>query len=74
MLAEEKGCFVVCCKFRVIYNKVHEKISSCSGHRLRQGLKPLDCWNPAFETRWWHGSSFLVFVVCCVGSGLCDGL
>jgi len=30
-----QGCFVVCCKFRGIYNTVHEKIASYSGHRLR---------------------------------------
>jgi hypothetical protein len=27
-----------------------------------------------FESRWEHGISSLIFVVCCVGSGLCDEL
>jgi hypothetical protein len=38
------------------------------------GLLPLDCWDRRFESRWGHGCSSLVFVVCCVGSGLCDKL
>ena len=36
------------------------------------GLRPLDCWNHGFESRLGHGCSSVVFVVCCVGSGLCD--
>jgi hypothetical protein len=32
--------------------------------------QPLDCWDRGFES----DSSPLVLVVCCVGSGLCDGL
>ena len=36
--------------------------------------KPLDCWDRGFEYRRGHGSSFPVFVVCGVGSGLCDEL
>jgi hypothetical protein len=38
------------------------------------GLRPLCCWNHGFEFRSGNGCSFLVFFVCCVGSGLCDGL
>jgi hypothetical protein len=38
------------------------------------GLRSLDCWDCGFEYRWRQGCSSLVFVVCCVGSGLCDGL
>ena len=38
------------------------------------GLQQLDYWNRGFESRWRHGCSSVVFVVCCVGSGLCDGL
>jgi hypothetical protein len=38
------------------------------------GLQPLDSWDGVFESRWGHGCSSLVFVVCCVGSGLCDEL
>lgn len=38
------------------------------------GLQPLDCWDRGFESHWRHDFSFLVFVWCCVGSGLRDGL
>jgi len=38
------------------------------------GLKPLDGWDRGFESRRGHGCSFLVFIVCCAGSGLCDKL
>ena len=31
-------------------------------------LQSLDCWDREFESR----CSSLVFVVCCVGSALCD--
>jgi hypothetical protein len=30
-----------------------------------------ECWDRGFECRWGHGYSSLVFVECCVGSGLC---
>jgi hypothetical protein len=40
----------------------------------RLSLQPPDCWDRGFESRWGHGCSSLVFVVCCVGSSLCDGL
>jgi hypothetical protein len=36
------------------------------------GLQQFDCWDREFESRWGHESSSLVFVVCCVGSGLFD--
>jgi hypothetical protein len=36
------------------------------------GVKPLNCSDYEFEFRWVQGCSSLVFVVCCVGSGLCD--
>jgi hypothetical protein len=38
------------------------------------GLRPLGCWNRGFESRWEHGCSSLVFVLCCVFSGLYGGL
>jgi hypothetical protein len=38
------------------------------------GLLPLACWDCGFESCWGHRCSSLVFVVCCVGSGFCDGL
>jgi hypothetical protein len=36
------------------------------------GLRPLACWDCGFQSRQGHGCLCLVFVVCCVGSGLCD--
>jgi len=38
------------------------------------GLHLLDCWVHVFESRWWDEGSSLIFVVCCVGNGLCDGM
>jgi hypothetical protein len=40
----------------------------------RWDLRPLDCWDCGFESRRGHGCSFLVFVVSCIRSGLCDEL
>jgi hypothetical protein len=37
-------------------------------------LQLLDCGYRGFELGWSHGCSSVVFVVCCVGSGLCDEL
>jgi hypothetical protein len=36
--------------------------------------RPLGCWGYWFEYRLRHGGTFIVVVVCFVGSGLCDGL
>jgi hypothetical protein len=38
------------------------------------GLQPLNAWNRGFESRSKYESSSPIFVVCRVGSGLCDGL
>jgi hypothetical protein len=38
------------------------------------GLQPLNGWNRGFESRSKYESSSPMFVVCRVGSGLCDGL
>jgi hypothetical protein len=38
------------------------------------GLWLLDCWDRGLEPRWRFGCSSLLFVVCFVGSGLCDKL
>jgi len=38
------------------------------------GLLPLNCWDYGFDSRWWHWHLSLLYVVCRVGSGLCDGL
>jgi len=38
------------------------------------GLKRLDYWPRGFESRWGHGCSCLVFIVCCVGRRLWDEL
>ena len=37
-------------------------------------LQPLYCRDLEFESRPRHGCSSLVFLVCCVGSGMCDKL
>ena len=37
-------------------------------------LQPLACWDRGFEHRWEYGCSSIMFVVCCVGSSLCDEL
>jgi len=39
-----------------------------------ESLKPTCCWDRGFEFLWGHGRSSVVFVVCCVDSGLWDGL
>jgi hypothetical protein len=38
------------------------------------GLRPLDWWNRGFKSRWGHWCPSLVFVMCCVGSYLCNEL
>ena len=38
------------------------------------GMRSLDCWDRGFESRCRHGCSSLLFVVCCVGSGVCHWL
>ena len=38
------------------------------------GLRPLNRWDRGFECLWGHVCSSLLFVVCCVVSGLCDEL
>jgi hypothetical protein len=50
-------------------------LADCSDNSVEVvGLKSLDCWDRGFESRGGHGSSCLVLVMCCVGSGLCDEL
>jgi hypothetical protein len=34
------------------------------------GLNPLDCWAHGFESAGGYGCSSVLFVMCCVGSGL----
>jgi len=41
---------------------------------LRVVLRLLDRWDRGFESRWAHGCSPVVFVMCCMDSGLCDEL
>jgi len=43
----------------------------CCRSRWPCDLLPLDCWNIGFESQWRYECSSVVFVVCCVGSGLC---
>lgn len=49
------------------------QILYCGRSTRRQGvgLRPLDCWDRRFETRWGRGCSFRSIVVCCVGMGYC---
>lgn len=49
---------------------------ACPGVRAVYGvdLKLLGFGYSGFDSHWEHGFSFVVFVVCCVGIGLCDGL
>jgi hypothetical protein len=49
---------------------------ACPGVRAVYGvdLKPLGFGYSGFDSHWEHRFSFVVFVVCCVGIGLCDGL
>jgi len=35
-------------------------------------MRPIDYWDRGFESLPGHGCSSHVFVVCCLGSGLCD--
>ena len=35
------------------------------------GLRPLHCWDRGFEFHCGHEYFFLMFIVYCVGSGLC---
>ena len=37
-------------------------------------LGPLDCWDGCYESLMGHGYSSFVFAVCCVGSGVSEGL
>jgi hypothetical protein len=37
-------------------------------------LQLIVCWDRRFESSWRREYSYLVFVLCCLGSGLCDGL
>jgi len=51
-------------------------VSNNAGDRAVQDicLKPLDCWIRGFEFCRRNGCWSLVLIVCCVGSGVCDGL
>ena len=58
-----------------IYCHVKFDIAGTGDHAIyRVVVRPFYCWDRGFEFLWGHGCSSLVFVVCCVGSGLCDGL
>jgi len=65
------------CNKAYIYNRLKYYIHAVDpGGRYIQGpcLQPLDCCDLRFKSRCCHGSLFLVFVVCCLGSVLCDKL
>jgi hypothetical protein len=48
-------------------------MSDSSGH-FKEGVDvlPLDCWDRWIKCHSWHGFSFLVSVVCCASSSLCE--
>jgi hypothetical protein len=55
-----------CNSYNIIYF-----MANPDGHAsLGVGLKALDCWDHSQR----HGCSSVVFIVCCVGSSLCDEL
>ena len=76
------GCFAAHFNYKVYrytYNchcASNEGIQADSDRRAVESvvLRPLDCCNRGFESRWRHGFLSLVFVVSYVGSGLCYGL
>jgi hypothetical protein len=53
-------------------SQLHVKVSSEFNSIL--SIPMHDYWDRGFESRWSHGCSSLVFVECCKGSSLCEGL
>jgi len=54
---------------------MRQKVSGPGDRAIQTvGLRPLDCWDRGFESRWRHGCWYLMFVVGCVVSDLCDNL
>jgi hypothetical protein len=50
------------------------KLADSGGGAVQDvGLWPLACWDCGFESRQGHGCLSLVNVVCCTGTGLCEG-
>jgi hypothetical protein len=71
----------ICLQFPIFAGVVRVQFSNegpvscfCLATDTGVGLRPLDCWKHGFESRWGHGCSSVVFVVCFVGSGLCEEL
>jgi len=62
-------CLCVCVS---VYECLY--VSVCVSSFKRVDLQPFECWDRGFESRCGHGYSSVVFVVCYVGSGLCEGL
>jgi len=58
---EQKGIYICDCRSRC----------PCG---LRHRFKRLDCWGWGFESHWEYSFTFIIFVVCCVGSRLSDEL
>jgi len=46
----------------------------CVKTPISVAVRLLDCWIRGFESRLGPGISYLVLIVWCVGSGLCDEL
>jgi hypothetical protein len=58
----------------LVKSRVKVVFADPGGHAVcGVGLRPLIYRVRGYESRWGHGCSSLVFVVCCVGSGHCDG-
>lgn len=62
--------FVICYNFCTSYKHADP------GGRAFWGvfLQSVDCWDRVFESPWRLGCLYLLFFVCCVVSGLWDGL
>ena len=58
-------------KIKCCYDFMITDLCGCAAYGL--GLRPFDCWLRT-ESRWGPSYSSVVFVMCCVGRGLLDGL
>jgi len=58
----------------MLYKLVQVQGQSWWPCNLRHRFEAACLWDCGFESCWGHGSLFLVYVACCVGSCLCDGL
>ena len=52
----------------------HITVDSVDPRLWDVGLQSIECRNRSFESRWGHDCSSILFVLYCVGTGLCDEL